>query len=188
MKAEYKNFKGKTYFVRQTLTKTGKVKYVCSTKKSNSDLKTLPAGMEFYEKANGLVGVRKKLVSKITDEEYRFVQTECKRLAAPNWVRFELAANSVSVYSAEKIDLSSLVGFAIRCSLKKADSLLQAAADFLPSLRFTLADEKTREFSVERMCFMGEKDEWLFLENGKLDELVKKYAPHIEKESMFDFL
>ena len=52
MKAQYKNFRGKTYFVRQMQTKNGKVKYVCSTKESDSDLEVLPSGMEFYEKAS----------------------------------------------------------------------------------------------------------------------------------------
>ena len=65
-------------------TKNGKVKYVCSTKESDSDLEVLPSGMEFYEKASWVVGIRKKLVSKITKEEFKFVEKECKRLAAPN--------------------------------------------------------------------------------------------------------
>jgi len=186
MKLQYQNFRGKVYFVRQSLTKTGKVKYVCSTKESDSDLNVMPDGMEFYEKASGLVGIRKKLVSKITEEEYKFVQTECQRLAAPNWVRFELSEDAVSVYSAKKLDLSrfGIMPF----QMDKADDLLASSASFMPSLRFSLADEKKREFAVERMCFMGDQDEWYFLECGKLEKLVKKYAPHIEKESMFDFL
>lgn len=72
--------------------------------------------------------------------------------------------------------------------MDKADDLLGSSASFMPSLRFSLVDEKKREFAVERMCFMGNQDEWYFLECGKLEKLVKKYAPHIEKESMFDFL
>ncbi|MBO5721565.1 MAG: hypothetical protein J6S19_00500 [Lentisphaeria bacterium] len=186
MKIQYKNFKGKVYFVRETHTKTGKIKYVCSTKESVSDLEVLPDGMEFYEKASGLVGIRKKLVSKITDAEYQFIQTECKRLASPNWVRFELFKDSAVVYSTKKIDLSAL-GLPSCCSKEKADSLLFSVATFMPALRFSLNNEKTRIFSVERRCFM-EEDEWYFLESGKLSELIKKYAPHIEKESMFDFI
>jgi hypothetical protein len=58
----------------------------------------------------------------------------------------------------------------------------------MPSLRFSLEDEEKREFFVERMSFMGDEDKWYYLESGSLAELVKKYAPHIEKESMFDFL
>ena len=187
MKLQYQNFRGKTYFARQSLTKTGKVKYVCSTKESDSDLEKMPDGMEFYEKVSGLVGIRKKLVSRITDEEFQFIQTECKRLAAPNWVRFELSEDAVSVYSAEKLDVS-MFGFFPERSTAKVNAILASSASFMPALRFSLADEKTREFAVERMCFLEDQDEWYFLECGKLAKLVKKYAPHIEKESMFDFL
>lgn len=185
MKLQYKNFRGEVYFVRQSQTKTGKMKYVCSTKESDSDLETMPDGMEFYEKASGLVGIRKELVSKITDEEYLFVQTECKRLAAPNLVRFELSEDAVSVYSAKKLDLS-MFGI-MPCRTDVSEDFLTTSS-FMPALRFVLADEKKREFAVERMCFMGDQDEWYFLECGKLAQLVKKYAPHIEKGSMFDFL
>ena len=187
MKVQYKNFKGKTYFVRQMQTKNGKEKYVCSTKESDTDLEVLPDGMEFYEKANGVVGIRKKLVSRITEEEFNFVQKEYKRLAAPNLVRFELSKNSITVYSAEKMDFT-LFGIPMCCSKKKADDQSEAFATYMPSLRFSLEDEKKREFSVERMSFMGDEEEWYFLESGSLKKLIKKYAPHIEKESMFDFL
>ena len=44
----------------------------------------------------------------------------------------------------------------------------------MPSLRFSLEDEEKREFSVERMSFMGDEDEWYYLESGPLAELVKK--------------
>ena len=76
----------------------------------------------------------------------------------------------------------------MRCSAKKANAQFAALATYMPSLRFSLEDEEKREFSVERMSLMGDADEWYYLESGPLAELVKNYAPHIEKESMFAFL
>ena len=187
MKLRYKNFKGKTYFVRQSRTKTGKIKYICSTKESDSDLEALPDGMDFYENAIGLVSIREKLISRITGEEFQLVQTECKRLAAPHFVRFELSEDAISVHSAKRIDLS-MFGLLGKSSDDGTYDYLTYSSFITPCLRFTLVDEKKRTFSVERMCFMGAEDEWYFLECGKLADLVRKYAPHIEKESMFDFL
>ena len=187
MKLRYENYKGQTYFVRQSRTKTGKIKYTCSTKETDSDLEALPDGMEFHENAMGLVCIRKKLISRIADEEYRFIQTECKRLAAPHFVRFDLSENAVSVHSAKRIDLS-MFGIRRKTPDDGTYDRLSFSASIMPCLRFTLVDETKREFSVERMCFMGDEDEWYFLECGTLANLVRKYAPHIEKESLFDFL
>jgi hypothetical protein len=65
-----------------------------------------------------------------------------------------LSKDSISVFSAEKMDFP-LFGTAMRCSAKKANAQFAALATYMPSLRFSLEDEEKREFSVERMSFMG---------------------------------
>lgn len=61
IKLQYKIFKGAN-FIRQSLAKTGRVKYVCPAKESDSDLNAMPDRAEFYKKASGLVGIWKKQV------------------------------------------------------------------------------------------------------------------------------
>ncbi|MCQ2380583.1 MAG: hypothetical protein MJ025_06665 [Victivallaceae bacterium] len=182
-KIKYVNFRGKSYFVRPRRGCSG---YVCSTKESDTDLESLPEGMEFYERADGFVGVRKKLKSKITAEEFALIQRECKRLAAPNMVRFELSKKAVSVYSAAHCNLSKLQG--PRDKVAAIEDYIDRNATYMPSLRFTISDEDERIFDLERMSSLSSGEKWWFLESGELRYLVEKYAPHIEKESMCDFV
>ena len=55
-------------------------------------------------------------------------------------------------------------------------------------LRFTLTDETTRQFSVDRWCFRGSIDDWFFLDCGELRKLVEKYCRHLGKESFFELM
>jgi hypothetical protein len=225
MKIQYKNFKDQIYFVHTKPTKTGKIRYICSLKESDSNLSSMPDGMEFYENANGKVFLRKKLVSAIDRFEYITVESKCKQLASPNFVRFELSEKSITVFSAPRYEYISelptkdiltkefqaiknmLFAGAESCDEfeanlsilnEKFNAALEYKAEeninrdskrayYLPALRFTLEDEKTREFSIERMHYYSDKEEWIYLESGKLVKLIDKYAPHIEKESLYEF-
>jgi hypothetical protein len=55
-------------------------------------------------------------------------------------------------------------------------------------LRFTLTDETTGQFSVDRWCFRGSIDDWFFLDCGELRKLVEKYCRHLGKESFFELM
>ncbi len=58
-------------------------------------------------------------------------------------------------------------------------------------LRFTLDDEKDRNFRVQRWCFKGSIDDWIDLSLlgrlvGKLPVLVQQICPHIGRDSFYD--
>ena len=55
-------------------------------------------------------------------------------------------------------------------------------------LPFTLTDETTRQFSVDRWCFRGSIDDWFPLNYGELPKLVEKYCKHLGKESFFELM
>ena len=59
-------------------------------------------------------------------------------------------------------------------------------------MRFTLVDEEARTFRVQRWCFRGSIDRWIDLylagSEGNLKDLVKKFCPHIGKESFFELM
>ena len=48
-------------------------------------------------------------------------------------------------------------------------------------LRFTLRDEQTRRFFVDRWYFRGSKDDWFPLGVGKLPMLVEDYCWHLRQ-------
>jgi hypothetical protein len=186
MAVQFLSSMGKTYFVRQTLTKAGKVTYVCSTIASEADLKVLPEGMEFYESVKGKVTIRKKVVSKITDKEYQYVLQTSTRLAKPIGVKVELKKAAMVIYEVEKIKPPLFLKLAFTANPQA--KLLEAfeKPEIAPSFRVTLKDNKTRRFIIERRYYLSPKDEWLFLEEGDLKALIKRYAPHIGKDSFFE--
>jgi hypothetical protein len=44
-------------------------------------------------------------------------------------------------------------------------------------LRFILTDTETRDFRVERWCFRGRIDDWIFVDSGKLADLAQALIP-----------
>ena len=186
MAVQFQSSMGKTYFVRQMLTKTGKVTYVCSTTASEADLEELPTGMEFHESFKGKVAIRKKVASKITDKEYQYVQKTAARLAKPSGVKVELKKATMVIYEVVKPELPLFLklAFAAEPQAKLPKELVKPI--ITPSFRVTLADEKMRRFKIERRCCSGTEAAWLFLEDGELKSLITHYAPHIGKDSFFE--
>jgi hypothetical protein len=55
-------------------------------------------------------------------------------------------------------------------------------------MRFVLDDEKSREFVVERMRFI-DPEGWILLRGpDDLAKLVKKYSPHLGKDTFFELM
>jgi len=57
-----------------------------------------------------------------------------------------------------------------------------------PILRFTLRDEKTRRFFVDRWWFRGSNDDWFPLGVGKLPKLVEDCCWHLRQDSFFELM
>ncbi len=56
-------------------------------------------------------------------------------------------------------------------------------------LQFTLDDKETRNFIVQRYCFKGSIDDWIFLDvSTNLKLLAKKYCTHLGKESFYNLI
>jgi len=52
-----------------------------------------------------------------------------------------------------------------------------------------LRDREAATFALKRWCYRGSVDDWTYaLAQGSLEELVRKYAPHLGKESFFDLM
>jgi hypothetical protein len=59
-------------------------------------------------------------------------------------------------------------------------------------LRFTLVDEDDRTFHAQRWCFRGSVDDWIGLwssgGDGPLTDLVKRFCPHVGRESFYELM
>jgi hypothetical protein len=64
--------------------------------------------------------------------------------------------------------------------------------DYMKVMRFTLVDEESRTFRVQRWCFKGSIDRWIDLwmagNEGKLKDVVKKFCSHVGRESFVELL
>jgi hypothetical protein len=62
-------------------------------------------------------------------------------------------------------------------------------ARYSKMLRFILTDRKTRRFSLERWCFSGSIDNWIWIDgDSTLSELADKYVRHLGQESFFELM
>jgi hypothetical protein len=68
------NAKGKTYYLHQGVTKTGKPKYHFAMKSEGDLADSIPEGFEIYENPNAQVFLRRIPPKIITDEEKAIVE------------------------------------------------------------------------------------------------------------------
>ena len=161
MAIQHVNRKGKTYYLHQGKTKTGKTKYFMSGRADGELAESIPEGFEIHEDPNALVSIRKVVPTLVTPEEVALVQ--------------ESASKSAGVWALAQAEGEHIVVH------------LREGSRYTPMFRFTLVDEQKRRFAVERWCFRGSIDDWFpLLSEGDLKPLVKKTLPHLGKESFYE--
>ena len=84
--------------------------------------------------------------------------------------------------------LSDLEGLGFLSRAKEADvrAVLERGARFTPVLRFILEDEETRLYRVERWCYLGSIDDWIFVTTGPLAQLARRMIPRLGTDAFFD--
>ena len=157
------NRKRDTYFLHEGKTKTGKPKYYFSKDSEGDVLHAIPDGYEVYENPNAQVFLRKKSPQIVTNEEIEVVRAGLRKCAPSQRCIVDVKGEHIVVYEAQ-------------------------GGYFHQMLRFSLRDEKTRRFSVDRWCFRGGIDDWFPLGGGELSKVVEKYCRHIGKESFFELM
>ena len=62
-----------------------------------------------------------------------------------------------------------------------------ADRDYTAILRFRLVEPNLRLFSVERFCFRGSIDDWIYVDGPyKLDDLAKKWINMLGTDNFFE--
>ena len=192
MPIEHVNRRGDTFYLHQGTTKTGKPKYFFSRKQEGTLTEAIPAGYEVYENPNAQVFLRKVLPRFVTDEEVAIVARGVREQAKLAYFVIDVKEKSIVVHIANENVAFLEESIASRFRLRGADELAQQMQKFLsysPMMRFTLVDEKTRQFAVERWCFLGSIDDWFPLGGfGDLKGLVARYSPHLGQESFYELM
>src|SRR5215468_11026466 len=101
------NAKGKTYYLHQGTTKTGKPKYHFSMQSEGILPASIPAGFEIYENPNAQVFLRRIPPKIITDEERQVVEDGMRKYAGVQDYKIDVKDNVIVVYTADQ-DMATL--------------------------------------------------------------------------------
>ncbi|MBW1703537.1 MAG: hypothetical protein JRJ86_00025 [Deltaproteobacteria bacterium] len=197
MPVEYKNRRGKTYYLHEGRTKTGKPKYHFSLKNNGELVAEIPYGYEIYEHpGTGGVFLRKKLPQLITNIEKDAIEKELKKKEGSRRYLFDIKGKIITIWESNQdievlrdlfrdVQPTSLNGRSDNVSA--IEDMINIAATYGPVMKFTIEDEKKRTFIAERYCFLGSIDDWIHIgEPDSLKNLVKKYLKHLDEDSFFD--
>lgn len=186
MSVKHTDRKGRLWYLHEKLTAKGNRAFFFSMDTVGQVVEVLPGAYEVYENPNAQVFLRKRTAPVILAEELALVDAALARHGEAWQYLSEVKKATITVHEASELGgLDDLYG-EFRGRRMLADEK-RMSAHYRPMMRFTLADKKTRSFTVERYCFRGRIDGWIFLDGpGALVPLVRKYVKHLGRESFFE--
>ena len=184
------NYQGKTYYLHQGVTKTGKPKYHFAMKSEAALADAIPEGFEIYENPNAQVFLRRIPPKIITDEERQIVEDGMRKYASVQDYKIDVKGKAIIVYTADQ-SVDTLVGLFkdFRPNPYANSELMTTLREFIqysPMMQFVLDDKEQRLFTAQRYCFRGAIDDWIDIDHGKLAKLVKAYVKHLGNESYYE--
>ena len=98
--------------------------------------------------------------------------------------------NDITIYVADAAEATDFLEHFVYRPITDVDreKHLKQFGEYMPMMRFIIETEESRDFRLQRWCFRGRIDGWIFLAMGKLDDLLEKYIPHLGKESFFELI
>jgi hypothetical protein len=192
MAIEYVNRMGDRYFLYEGKTPTGKPKYYMSRKPGGAAVDAVPEGFEIYESPeNGIVTLRRIKPSPILATERDNLARWTRDFGETDYAIVAVEGKSLVVYTpgtdpAEQVESwARLLG----PSVERHRDYVARNSRYCAMFRFSLKDSHERLFRLERWCFRGGIDGWIHLDSGHpLEQLARKYLPHLNKESFFDLM
>lgn len=193
----YENRMDDVYYLQEGSTPTGKPKYYAGRKLTGKPLAAMPDGYEFHERPEtAQVVVRKIPRSPITEIERRRAEDIVRRASGLTHFVVAVEGDALVVYTPsidrEEIDqlIDDLAGPGLwGGSAREAEFRERRIrhSQYIKMLRFELVDPDRRNYRVERWCFSGSIDNWIALAgSGPLEEVVARYASHLDQESFFE--
>ena len=180
MAITYVNAKGKTYYLHQGTTKTGKPTYHFAMKREGALVQSIPAGFEIYENPNAQVFLRRIPPKIITDEERQLVEDGMRKYASVKDYKIDVRGKAIEIHTAHQDSetfTEMFTGYRPDLDQAKIAELVAQAVHYFPIMQFILEDEKRRIFVTQRYCFLGSVDDWIDIgKHGKLATLVRTYS------------
>lgn len=197
MPITYTNRKGRTYFLCQGTTKTGKPRYYFTREPHETLAEGLPEGYKIRESINGIVSLTKARPALLTDKEINAVKAVLQSHPQTRRYRVDVKSKQIMVYESVGPDLMELaVKIAADLGMDKSvDSKMaqriqeeeRVYTQFTPILRFTLTDSIGRLFDAERMCYLGSIDDWITIaRNESITKLASELIPTLGTDEFFE--
>lgn len=188
----YTNRAGKTYFLYQGVTRTGKPRYYFSgrEKVGAEQITRIPEGYEIYERPeNGQVFLRKVTPRLLTEVEQQCIASALAALKEPFRYLMDCQKQYVTIFESSARDTESEMREAGRFRNLKPDYMekMVRMSHFIPVLRFELVDREKRKFHPQRFCFLGRIDDWISLKgSGDLSTLANQYIPLLGTDAFYE--
>jgi hypothetical protein len=193
MPVQYTNRKGITYTLFRGTTKTGKARYnFVRDAADRCAVDEIPEGWEIRESVNGIVSLARKQAQKHRPEEITIVEEAVHDHPKARNYRVNVKQDRIEVYETIGPDVDDLfsdlkeLGFPVQDKREALQETLERNAQFTPVLRFTLTDEETRTYRVERWCYSSSIDGWLFINTGPLEALARRTIPTLGTDAFFE--
>lgn len=180
MPVSYENFRGEIYYLHSRKTKRGNTTFHFSKQsKGVVDPVEIPKGFEIYEEPNGNVYLRKKTKPYLHAKEIEMIQSGIKKHSEIEDFKLDIKKDIVYIYTVDHSIADESFPKQLGQKYKQYDT----------PLRFLLIDQEERRFEVQRFCYLGSVDDWIYLdESTKLKELVQEYTQHLGKESFYELM
>jgi hypothetical protein len=185
MTVTYTNRKGRTYYLCERKTKTGKTRFVFMRKPEGKVVAEIPKGYEITESVNGVVSLSKTDSRSIQPGEVDAVREVVA--AHPHLSRCKVGANKKSIMVYEPV--TPYRGGPIQLAGLPAPGAdgINDGLRYQAVLRFELWDKIHRMFVVQRMCHLSAFDDWMTLEGpAEIEGLAERYVKHVGRESFFE--
>jgi len=193
MPVTYTNWRGVTYYLCRSVTKTGKPRYYFAREPKGEPVDQIPEGWKISESVNGAVSLVKDRPAQIRPEEVAAVEAAVQRHPKSHNYRVTVKRNRIEVH--ERVGLAPDefitelrgVGLLVPGRAEWVRELLESRARFAPVLRFILVDAEQRTFCTERWSYLGSIDDWIDVgPMGPVDRLARQWIPKLGTDALFE--
>jgi len=158
MPVTYTNRKGRTYFLCQGTTKTGKPRYHFTREPEGKVAEKVPEGYEIRESVNGIVSLVKARPALLSKREINTVKTAIHAHPKAGRYRVDVRSNQITIYEHVGPDLKELTtrlaaglgmgGLLDNRTIQRLEEEERIYGQFTPIMRFTLTDDERRLFDA----------------------------------------
>ena len=194
MPVVHRNRKGRTYYLCESTTKTGKPRYYFSRERCKRMLTEIPEGYQIRESVNGVVSLTKMRRREIFDSEIGAVMAAVRMHPKASRYRVDTKSSDITIYERigpDRLELAAELGIETlsKEALRRIEESERRSGQFSPMMRFILTDNERRLFSAQRMCFMSGMDDWIYLQYDKpIGKLARQLVPVLGTDQFFELV